>query len=134
MHTIRQPSSRYLPTELLTLIFSFCSANEDYNLEYPEVSSTSPPLTLTWACRLWRSLAISMPELWTTFSLRSPNSSYAREEDALLLELFLSRTGDKLPLHVELVYGDTDEVSYDDFVPLFDAYTLTGRAQRESHL
>lgn len=125
-----QPPSAHLPTELLSLIFQLCLASEDYYLGCPAVSATSPPLTFTWICRKWRALAISMPDLWIGFSLGSSYSSYAREEDSALIQLFLDRAGDTLPLHIELAYGDDAYVSE---VPLFDTNTLTGQAQRESH-
>lgn len=55
-----------LPAELLAEIFIFCLPTDRYPIPTP----TDAPLLLTQVCSLWRSVAISLPGLWTAIHIK----------------------------------------------------------------
>lgn len=106
--------------ELLRLIFTFCLPSEpreverdpeDWSLEvnselrYPSISEEEAPLSLAHVSRLWRSEALSTPELWACVHLHMDRpywleGIYARRMlNALLFWLKHSRS---LPISVRI--------------------------------
>ena len=123
-----------IPPELLLRIFQFaCTASPPlekiYWLSGSEASRfsfptpgldvpASTPLTLSWTCRQWRYLVLNTPSLWTAISLGDPDpilsgdlTSRCPLKDIKLLDLFLSRAGDVLPLSFELIYDQLYETT-----------------------
>ncbi|THH00360.1 hypothetical protein EW145_g7091 [Phellinidium pouzarii] len=118
-----------LPTELLSLIFLECFYLDldDPSLECIKPSRTNTPLTLTWVCSHWRQVALSLPLLWTNIALES--GSPPSHAAAQLLELYLSRSGDMLPLHFRLDYSKAD---YEEVNPSND-FSIAEKARREAY-
>ena len=83
----------WLPSELLSLIFSFCLPDE----RYPNPSPTTAPLLPARVCSSWRRIAKSTPELWDSVHLNYQGSA----EDMRLANLWMQRSGDR-PLSLSL--------------------------------
>ncbi|KAJ7085829.1 hypothetical protein B0H15DRAFT_371764 [Mycena belliarum] len=77
-------STQRLPPEILMQVFSECCSKQ-YDIQ------ASPPVVLSQVSWEWRSLALSMPVLWASFSLRLiwPNTDIRK-----LLRLHLERSAD----------------------------------------
>ncbi|KAF7321186.1 F-box domain-containing protein [Mycena chlorophos] len=85
-----------LPVELITEIFLFCAPTLAELHDRP--LKDLPPLLLTRVCRDWRSIALSIPELWQTVHCTIPAVTWeaaattGNAKTALaFLELWLSR-------------------------------------------
>lgn len=92
------------PVELITYVFKLAviadaSASSS---GFPFPSKRTAPLVMTWVCSTWRNLALSFPQLWTSISLGTNGSRPS--EDIGILRLFLSRSGNTLPLSLILDY------------------------------
>ncbi|KAJ3989125.1 hypothetical protein F5890DRAFT_134963 [Lentinula detonsa] len=99
-----------LPSELLLIIFEHTLPLEKDPLEDPDnadaVSPTWPdifdlkngPWVLGQVCRRWRSIALSIPQLWSTFYVRLPR----RKDSAVdVLQAWLGRSGN-CPLQFQI--------------------------------
>ncbi|KAL5492718.1 hypothetical protein ACEPAI_4165 [Sanghuangporus weigelae] len=93
-----------LPQEMMTEIFLRCVESEELPSCLP--SSTSPPFTLTWVCRYWRRLAISMPSLWTSIALGENGTDPAN--DVRLLNLWIERVGPTKRMNIMLCHEMKD--------------------------
>ncbi|KAL0575010.1 hypothetical protein V5O48_006961 [Marasmius crinis-equi] len=122
-----EPSKLRFPSEILLEIFkAFCSSGSNLILErewprrldsdYESSESTSPaeeeqnlcetpPFRLSLVCRLWRTLVVSEPSIWSTFTL-DPGKWAACEPSVLPLYLERSR---ETPLHVTLLDSGYNE-------------------------
>ena len=87
-----------LPAELLAEIFIFCLPTDRYPIPTP----TDAPLLLTQIWSLWRSVALSLPELWTAIHI-----NYKGLEDIPATTLWLSRSADQpLSLSIAIDFGE----------------------------
>ncbi|KAL5536626.1 hypothetical protein ACEPAF_449 [Sanghuangporus sanghuang] len=93
-----------LPQEMMTKIFLRCVESEELSSSLP--SSTSAPFNLTWVCRYWRRLAISMPSLWTSIALGENGTDPAN--DVRLLNLWIERAGPTKRMNIMLCYEMKD--------------------------
>lgn len=88
------PASRIYP-ELWSEIFLRCQHGSVHKI-FPEVpDSFDPkegPLLLTQVCRGWRTVALSTPQLWTTFRVRIGRKYHYSSQVALILT-WVSRSG-----------------------------------------
>ncbi|KAF5335121.1 hypothetical protein D9611_010909 [Ephemerocybe angulata] len=94
-----------LPPEILQMVFSLCIP---YALqvcsEHASTYHNQPPHTLIQVCRQWRSIALDMPSLWTSFSMRTFDESRLRTPRMIAFKQLVKRhysraTG--LPLSLE---------------------------------
>lgn len=108
---------RPLPEEILTEIFLYCVSDES-------PSPTTPPLTLTWVCRYWRTLALSTQRLWTQIGLGERGTNPAN--DTRLLELYIERSGPSLPLDLKMCHEMKDNERPVFFDPLRGERYLAG--------
>ncbi|KAJ7765086.1 hypothetical protein DFH07DRAFT_1059018 [Mycena maculata] len=67
------PPVQSLPTELLEEIFTFASPSPE---ELRGFTPHEAPWSLTKVCRRWRTIAESLPTLWTTVALIDPSWRY----------------------------------------------------------
>lgn len=93
-----------LPDDLLSLILLLCRDGDSEYLQCPRISRTEGPLRLSWVSQRWRELSLSLGELWIGISLGF-NRLVPSETDLNLLNLFISRSGDFVPLQFDLRYG-----------------------------
>ncbi|KAL5488482.1 hypothetical protein ACEPAI_6600 [Sanghuangporus weigelae] len=96
---------KILPTEVVAGIFEHCLPSGPERLEAP--LQRLAPLTLTWVCKSWRNLCLSLPTLWMELAI-GHNSSIP-EEDVRLLELWIVRSG-YLPITLRFNYEIDDEL------------------------
>ena len=96
---------RILPTEVIAEIFERCLPSGPERLEAP--LQRLAPLSLSWVCRSWRNLCLSLPILWTELAIGHRRS--APDEDARVLELWIVRSG-YLPISLRLNYETDDEI------------------------
>ncbi|KAJ2932257.1 hypothetical protein H1R20_g4815, partial [Candolleomyces eurysporus] len=77
-----------IPTEILQIIFSYSIPSAfGACVRHSSTYSNQPPHSLIYVCRRWRRIALDMPSLWTSFSIRSfsfsrlqiPNATSFRE-------------------------------------------------------
>ena len=60
-----------LPTEILRYIFQHSLPIKlSACFRHPSNYSANPPFTLVQVCRRWRTVALELPSLWTSFSVR----------------------------------------------------------------
>ncbi|KAF6744996.1 hypothetical protein DFP72DRAFT_1077895 [Ephemerocybe angulata] len=97
-----------IPVELLSKIFFAYVEWEKHKMRFRGRGVTiwpgSPvtPFVLTWICRSWRNLALSLPRLWCRVSISSPRSFQIH-----ILKLWLQRS-QSYPLNMwATLYGDT---------------------------
>ncbi|KAF7304969.1 F-box domain-containing protein [Mycena kentingensis (nom. inval.)] len=91
-----------LPTEILMAIFAaLCISDPPYTLQ------TSPALTLSHVCASWRSLALSMPELWAGFIVKLPQSYVCEQSTQELLHMHMQRSGNH-PLTLDVDFGTSE--------------------------
>ncbi|KAJ7141209.1 hypothetical protein C8R44DRAFT_974785 [Mycena epipterygia] len=80
------------PTEILREIFKRC-----LDLRYPHVqpfSSTEAPMLLCGVCGLWRTIAISTPELWANLSVSVGRNTAGISKPSLpLVKIWIERSG-----------------------------------------
>ena len=74
-----------LPPELIREIFYHCLPKK------PNFSAKSAPLLLTHVCHSWRTLALSMPTLWSRIHV--PGWEESSKNVHKLFQLFIERTG-----------------------------------------
>ncbi|KAL5525259.1 hypothetical protein ACEPAF_9129 [Sanghuangporus sanghuang] len=99
-----------LPSEILVQIFEFAVDSDSDPWGFVIPSSVTAPLTLTWVCSSWRRTAISYSKLWISISfiLHRLSSSCLSEG---ILDLFIRRSGDRLPFSFALNYEHALESS-----------------------
>lgn len=83
----------HLPPEILSEIFVHCLAEEQFPLPY----RTEAPVLLTHVSSLWRSLAMSIPGLWTNLHINYKDPT----EDIPAVNTWLSLSGDR-PLSLSI--------------------------------
>ncbi|PPQ67505.1 hypothetical protein CVT25_006047 [Psilocybe cyanescens] len=89
----------FLPPEILAGIFAYCIPTE----QFPIPSRTEAPLLLTHISSFWRSVAISTPDLWTSFHINYKDPT----EDISLANIWLSRSLNKsLSLSIAVDFGE----------------------------
>ncbi|TFK58922.1 hypothetical protein BDN72DRAFT_966207 [Pluteus cervinus] len=95
-----QACIQVLPSELLHEIFPLCVT--------PKVERFLPPthipprfnttaLAISHTCAAWRTLAISLPHMWSTITVCCPDVRITQ-----LVKLYLQRSGDTIPLDLSL--------------------------------
>ncbi|TFK22209.1 hypothetical protein FA15DRAFT_671755 [Coprinopsis marcescibilis] len=73
--------SRLLPPEILYLIFIYATPSTDQSHVHQQQDFgylASPPISISQVCCSWRHLAFSIPELWSSFSIRAFQDSRLR--------------------------------------------------------
>ena len=103
--SVSSPIISNLPEEILSLIF-LEAFEELEGIEYlgcPTPSSALVPLNVSWVCSRWRQAAILTPQLWTSVTLMS-DKKIPTVSDRELLKLYISRSGDVLPLSFVIDY------------------------------
>ena len=75
-----------LPSELLILIFQFYTLNEPSAQLGAGITSSSKAISLGRVCRLWRSVTLRVPELWSNIVIASTNG-FRKYRKALSLHL-----------------------------------------------
>ncbi|PAV19529.1 hypothetical protein PNOK_0446300 [Pyrrhoderma noxium] len=103
---------RGLPVEILAEIFEYCLPSSQERQNAP--LHTLPPLTLSWVCKLWRELCLSLPKLWTTVTLGHRATNPA--DDISIFKLWLSRSK-HLPISINLHYEVNDSAKPMHFDP-----------------
>lgn len=114
---ISYPSAVYkLPNETLATIFGHVSTapgqidhDGDNTLSY---RSQASPFALSHVCRHWRNMVLSMPDMWTNFSITKPGSLLVN-----LVLYWLLRSGDK-PLIFGLYQGEENTSFSETFAVL----------------
>ena len=71
--TILAPVRR-LPTDVLGVIFRHCLATH----RNPVISTSEAPILLTQICRDWRSIALSIPQLWSRLYIPTLGGRFRR--------------------------------------------------------
>ncbi|KAK1224887.1 hypothetical protein PQX77_012200 [Marasmius sp. AFHP31] len=108
LHRALLSPSRRVPVDIWRLIFIDCLPSDSYGFCTPMIRSA--PLLLTTICRLWREIALTTPNLWTSIHLYLPAPSpgvSGRDYIAKLrgrregLKAWLGRSG-SLPITVSL--------------------------------
>ncbi|KAL5520308.1 hypothetical protein ACEPAG_9522 [Sanghuangporus baumii] len=99
-----------LPSEIMMRIFEFAVDSDSDPWGFVIPSRVTAPLTLTWVCSSWRRAATSYPKLWTSISLVSHGSSSPCLNEGVL-DLFIRRSGDRLPFSFALNYEHALESS-----------------------
>ncbi|TFK34257.1 hypothetical protein BDQ12DRAFT_715410 [Crucibulum laeve] len=110
------PFVHFLPTEIIGDIFARVIRS------YPDHAGTSwmnlrPPMTLSSVCVYWRTVALSMPALWSEISIYSPLPRYIPS-----IELFLERARDHpltLYLHQSKVLTESEYQATESILRLF---------------
>jgi hypothetical protein len=99
-----------LPVEITSQIFVHC-LTEPHDLR--NASTSDAPLVLARVCRRWRDIALSVPELWTSWSLATDGGR--QERVSYSLKLWLARSKNR-PLSIRLHYkdGTSGEATSDD--------------------
>ncbi|EJD00699.1 uncharacterized protein FOMMEDRAFT_157796 [Fomitiporia mediterranea MF3/22] len=80
--------STVLPTEILAEVFECCLPSSLERLETP--LQRLAPLVLTWVCKAWRDLCLSIPTLWTDLAVGHRGSDPVG--DIRILKIWLSRS------------------------------------------
>ncbi|KIK51609.1 hypothetical protein GYMLUDRAFT_50427 [Collybiopsis luxurians FD-317 M1] len=100
---------RKLPPEILDEIFRIAAIrppgyNIRLNTNTPDTNSRlrGSVFTLTWVCHWWRHQTIAQPALWSSLSLQSGANNRARSEVWAFLKECILRSGDFIPLDLQL--------------------------------
>lgn len=89
-----------VPPETWSIIFEFCLPQDD---SYVRPCPTVAPLLFCGVSRLWRSVAISTPSLWTSLSV---NRNWRKRPRQALLQQWLQRSR-SLPLSLEVALSSS---------------------------
>ncbi|KDR67519.1 hypothetical protein GALMADRAFT_258139 [Galerina marginata CBS 339.88] len=108
MNHSHNPIIQQVPTEVVARIFELCVL-EPLGASYREMTKNERrmPLIIGSVCRVWRQIAFSTPQIWTSISIHLGNRHRPAQSGPTyytLAEEWLSRSRD-LPLSVH-VYGD----------------------------
>ncbi|KAF9000433.1 hypothetical protein BDQ17DRAFT_1410312 [Cyathus striatus] len=90
--------TRVLPPELLAKIFIQCFDTDIFDFSPVQ---KNPPLYLAQICRLWRSIALSTPQLWAEIPLLRDIPRHNKKKNITFLEQYLKRSN-SCPLSVHL--------------------------------
>ncbi|KAK1224874.1 hypothetical protein PQX77_012185 [Marasmius sp. AFHP31] len=108
LHRVLLSPSRRVPTDIWGLIFTECFPNNPFGLCTRTMQDA--PLLLTTVCRLWREIALSTPNLWTSIHIWLPAPSMTMLDKDYIAKLrgrkeglkaWLDRSG-SLPLTISL--------------------------------
>ncbi|PBK74151.1 hypothetical protein ARMSODRAFT_951726 [Armillaria solidipes] len=119
MHTLNLND---LPSELLAHIFTDTLPTDSY----VAVSNDAAPLVLSRICHLWRSLALSSPELWCSFQVKPPRCN------PRLIQAWLDHSGTCL-LSFRVDYS-THPFSYADAARLLRTLSSASTRWERVHL
>ncbi|KAF9000431.1 hypothetical protein BDQ17DRAFT_673609 [Cyathus striatus] len=86
--------ARSLPTELLVKILLHCSDVDIFDLR--------PPLYLAQICYLWRSIALSTPQIWAEIPLLLDTPHNNKKDNVTFFEDYLTRSN-PCPLSIHLM-------------------------------
>lgn len=88
-----------LPPEVWSRIFTCCLPKD----QFLEPEPLRAPLLVTQICRLWREIATSTPQLWTSLCVIEGDAHCIQtsQSRALQIDLWLSRSGN-LPIYIYL--------------------------------
>ncbi|KAK0231271.1 hypothetical protein IW262DRAFT_472941 [Armillaria fumosa] len=86
-----------LPAELIITIFFHCLPDNSY----PSLHGDAAPLLLSHICRSWRSLALSVSRLWSSFEIDFHNGYATPRLEAL--EFWLKHSKEQ-PLSFDIIY------------------------------
>ncbi|KAJ7201948.1 hypothetical protein C8J57DRAFT_1411130, partial [Mycena rebaudengoi] len=122
--SLNSPHILDLPVEITTHIFLDCLPDDP---DYSEPSDA--PLLLTRICKIWQSIALNTPRLWTSIIVDS-----RRSPDTGIAEAWLRRAGDK-ELAVELFHQEDEigDADYDERLHALDVQDLFTPAMSWSH-
>ncbi|KAJ7739245.1 hypothetical protein DFH07DRAFT_78780 [Mycena maculata] len=102
-----------LPVELLHEIFLACLPTN----EYTPVSSRLAPLVVSWVCKRWRYISLSLPMLWSSLALESTSLTVHTNCRYLShAKFWLARAGRAhltLSIQGRSVYGKESSVGHD---------------------
>ncbi|KAF5335206.1 hypothetical protein D9611_010896 [Ephemerocybe angulata] len=81
-----------LPPEILQMVFSHCiPCALQVCSEHASTYHNQPPHTLIQVCRQWRNIALDMPNLWASFSMRTFDESRLRMPRMIAFKQFVKR-------------------------------------------
>ncbi len=86
-----------LPAELIITIFFHCLPDNSY----PSLHGDAAPLLLSHVCRSWRSLALAVSRLWSSFNVDFHNGYVTPRLEAL--EFWLKHSKEQ-PLFFDIIY------------------------------
>ena len=109
-----------IPPEITSEIFIWCLPSTIHATTYDQtfcipligVSKTldiSIPLSLSSVCKLWRAIAHSTPELWTSFKIYIPSSDFP--EHIQYARQWLLRSG-QLPLSIQICTDPSESLKW----------------------
>ncbi|KAK0207176.1 hypothetical protein IW262DRAFT_1536787 [Armillaria fumosa] len=97
---------RRLPPEIISEIFLHTLSWDDWN-SYPEIHNTRlGPWSYSCVSRLWRAVALSLPQLWSEFNMNEVRAAECSVCPLSLLQLWLHRSGDAPLRIVGEIMGD----------------------------
>ncbi|KAK0244661.1 hypothetical protein EDD85DRAFT_207378 [Armillaria nabsnona] len=105
---------RRLPPEIIGEIFLHTLSWDDWTSYHRVHNTRLGPWSYSHVSRLWRTIALSLSQLWSEFSFNEIDAAACCEPPVSTLKLWLDRSGD-LPLRI---YG---EVGGDATVPRYEA-------------
>ncbi|KAJ7732341.1 hypothetical protein DFH07DRAFT_894493, partial [Mycena maculata] len=127
-HLALVSSARKLPHDILMEIFT-ASLPEH---RYPGLNRNDSPLQISRICSDWRTLALSMPQLWSSFHIAAPSQNpWTRDQTNTGVESWLTRTRD-LPLSISFAWDPSRLLDTDG--PLLILQTLMGCCRRWRHV
>ncbi|KIM41467.1 hypothetical protein M413DRAFT_57011, partial [Hebeloma cylindrosporum] len=106
-YTIMLSPMRRLPTDILREIFYRCL----HSTRNPIISATEAPMLLTRVCSLWRSVALTSPNIWAALHIPHPDLhkivSEVMERRCQVVKEWLERSGSCL-LSLSISYSPYD--------------------------
>ncbi|PBK95860.1 hypothetical protein ARMGADRAFT_1010768 [Armillaria gallica] len=105
---------RRLPPEIISEIFLHTLSWDDWRFYHRVHNTRLGPWSYCRVSRLWRTVALSLSQLWSEFNFNEIDAAACCEPPVPTLKLWLDRSGD-LPLRI---YG---EVGGDATVPRYEA-------------
>lgn len=99
---------RQLPLEVLEEIFLHCVKDQEFLTPTPQ----TPPLLLSSICKLWRGVAHSSPQLWSSISITLSGESCI--PNLSLVKVWIERSGSS-PLSFHLSQQGSGDTTADSF-------------------
>ncbi|TDL18133.1 hypothetical protein BD410DRAFT_843119 [Rickenella mellea] len=108
----KRPSStaQTLPPEILGHIFLQCTSNNRDSRFRPSIRCY-PPMLLGRICSMWRAVSISLPELWSKFTVGDEDISHVDIEKDLMAAKHWISNSESRPLSI-LIYYPMKTCSY----------------------